>query len=137
MSMSTHLALILPVALGGAIGGVLRYHVAGVVASRLGDRFPWGTLVVNVSGAALIGALAGLIPVRPGIEGAASALWLVLAVGVLGSYTTVSSFSLQTLALLRAGDPGRAFANVIGSLALCLAAAMLGYAGAARLLAGG
>lgn len=116
-------------ALCGFVGGVARVWLAARVAATLGDRFPWGTLAVNVSGAALIGMLAGLVP--PG-----ETLWVALAIGVLGSYTTVSSFSLQTLALLREGAARLALANVLASTLLCLLAAALGY-GAVAALAGG
>jgi fluoride exporter len=114
---------VLAVAIGGALGGTLRFWVSGVVARRFGERFPWGTLVVNVSGAALIGAIAGLV-LAPGSHSIGQpTVWAVLVVGILGSYTTVSSFSLQTLALFRSGEPGRAAANVAASVGLCPAAA--------------
>jgi len=113
----------LAVAIGGALGGALRFWVSGVIARRFGERFPWGTLVVNVSGAAMIGAIAGLV-LAPGSHSIRQpTVWAVLVVGVIGSYTTVSSFSLQTLALLRSGEPGRAAANVAASVSLCPAAA--------------
>jgi CrcB protein len=114
---------VLAVAIGGALGGALRFWVSGVVARRFGERFPWGTLVVNVSGAALIGAIAGLV-LAPGSHSIGQpTVWAVLVVGILGSYTTVSSFSLQTLALLRSGEQRRAAANVAASVSLCPAAA--------------
>jgi fluoride exporter len=114
---------VLAVAIGGALGGTLRFWVSGVVARRFGERFPWGTLVVNVSGAALIGAIAGLV-LAPGSHSIGQpTVWAVLVVGILGSYTTVSSFSLQTLALFRSGEPGRAAGNVAASVGLCPAAA--------------
>ena len=114
---------VLAVAIAGALGGVLRFWVSGVVARRFGERFPWGTLVVNVSGAALIGAIAGLV-LAPGSHSIGQpTVWAVLVVGILGSYTTVSSFSLQTLALLRSDERGRAAANVAASVSLCPAAA--------------
>ena len=114
---------VLAVAIGGALGGALRFWVSGVVARRFGERFPWGTLVVNVSGAALIGAIAGLV-LAPGSHSIGQpTVWALLVVGILGSYTTVSSFSLQTLILLRSGEPGRAAANVAASVSLCPAAA--------------
>ena len=111
------------VAIGGALGGALRFWISGVVARRFGERFPWGTLVVNVSGSTLIGAVAGLV-LAPGNHFIGQpTVWAVLVVGILGSYTTVSSFSLQTLALLRSGERGRAAANVAASISLCPAAA--------------
>ena len=126
--MSDVLMILLPVALGGGLGSVARFLVAGVVERRLGVAFPWGTLVVNVTGACLIGILAALL-LSPGDHSVLRpALWLGFVIGVLGSYTTVSSFSLQTLALLRDGETGRALANVAASVLLCLAAAGLAMA---------
>jgi fluoride exporter len=123
MPLSLELLL---VAVGGALGGLARHGVAAAVDRRLGGTFPFGTLAVNASGAAAIGVLAGLLLAdgRPG----APSLWMGLVVGVLGSYTTVSSFSLQTLALARTGRARRAALNVAGSVALCLGAAALGHA---------
>ena len=124
--MSVTALHVLAVALGGALGGVARFWVSGVVARRFGERFPWGTLVVNVSGAALIGAIAGLV-LAPGSHSIGQpTVWAVLVVGILGSYTTVSSFSLVTLALARTGNARRAVANVVLSLGLCLSAVAIG-----------
>lgn len=110
------------VAAGGAAGGVARVTIAGIVAQRFGPAFPWGTLVVNVTGAFLIGVAAGHISPSPDLR-----VWQLAVIGFLGSYTTVSSFSLQTLSLLHAGKPGRAAANVGLSILLGLAAAALGF----------
>jgi fluoride exporter len=115
-----HLVLIL---LGGAAGGIGRYAVSGFVGRRVGETFPWGTLVVNGSGALGLGVLAAWI----GAAGGGDAVWIAAAVGVFGSYTTVSSFSLQTLALARDGEWLPAAFNILGSLALCLGAAFVGY----------
>ncbi len=133
--MSAWLGYLLLVCLGGALGGMARFWISGMVARRFGETFPWGTLTVNVSGAACIGALAALLlePGRP--AGATVPLWAVLVVGGLGSYTTVSSFSLQTLSLARNGEPLRAALNVVGSLVLGLAAAAAGYFATFALLA--
>jgi CrcB protein len=122
--------------LGGGLGGIARFWVSGMVARRFGELFPWGTLTVNVTGSALIGGLAALLLVPDSQAAAMAPLWAALAAGVLGSYTTVSSFSLQTLALARNGERLRAALNVGGSLVLCLGAATLGYGGTAALLAG-
>ncbi len=123
--MEAGLGYALLVALGGALGGVSRHYVSGAVAARLGEAFPWGTLAVNASGAALIGLLAGVAE-----RGGA---WMFLAVGVLGAYTTVSTFALQTLSLWRGGARGRAVVNMALSLGLCLALAATGWALGARL----
>lgn len=111
------------VALGGAIGAPLRFAVSGLVGRKFGETFPWGTMAVNVSGAFAIGVLAALLQAAEG-----RALWLLVITGVLGSYTTVSSFSLQTLMLAREGQLLRAGANAALSLALCLGAVTLGHA---------
>jgi fluoride exporter len=126
-------AHLLLVAAGGALGGLGRVWLSAFVGHRLGEAFPWGTLAVNVTGAFAIGMAAALLV--PGAEGAALRPWLILAIGILGSYTTVSSFSLQTLALARESRWGPAAANVALSLGLCLAAVGAGYL-AGGLLAG-
>ena len=115
------------VAVGGAIGGILRAWLAGVIGRRFGEGFPWGTLTVNVTGSTLIGVAAGL-------SLSADAMWSLLVIGVLGSYTTVSSFSHQTLVLLHSGEAGRAAANIAASLVLCLAAAATAYASVGSML---
>ncbi|MDR6991977.1 MULTISPECIES: fluoride efflux transporter CrcB [Luteimonas] len=123
-----HWALqLMGVAIGGALGGAARFWLSGLVARRIGETFPWGTLVVNLSGAFAIGVLAALLTDRPGHAVLHASLWTGLVIGVLGSYTTVSSFSLQTLALLRDGEYARAVGNVAASLIGCLAAVSAGY----------
>src|SRR5713226_2350484 len=109
------------VALGSALGGMARYFLSGVVARRIGETFPWGTLAVNVSGAFLIGIFAALAMDKASLLGSPNP-WLFAVTGFLGCYTTVSSFSLQTLALARDGESGRAVGNVVLSVALCLGA---------------
>jgi fluoride exporter len=125
--VSGWLGSIVLVAVGGAVGGIARYWVSGFVAQRFGETFPWGTLVVNVTGAAAIGGLAALLLPTDADASLAMPLWTLLAIGILGSYTTVSSFSLQTLALLRSGERGHAVANFIGSVAACLSVATASY----------
>ena len=114
------------VALGGALGGMARFWLSGIVARRVGETFPWGTMVINVSGAFAIGVLAAaatghgiFAAVRP---------WQFAVTGFLGCYTTVSSFSLQTLALARDGERTWAAGNLVLSLSLCLAAVSGGFA---------
>lgn len=121
--------------LGSALGGVARFWLAGTVERRTSGAFPWGILAVNASGALTIGIVAGIATGTEGGLGGAE-LRQFLVFGFLGSYTTVSSFSLQTLALLQAGRPARALANVALSVALCLGGAALGALGA-RAIAGG
>jgi fluoride exporter len=114
------------VALGSIIGGTARFWLSGFVARRVGETFPWGTVVVNVSGAFLLGILAASAAGH-GIFAAAKP-WQFAAIGILGTYTTVSSFSLQTLALARDGEMTRAAGNMVLSLSLCLVAVTGGFA---------
>jgi CrcB protein len=121
------------VTLGSALGGSARYFLSGLVARRVGETFPWGTLVVNVSGAFLIGIFGALA--RDGASLFASPNpWLFAVTGFLGCYTTVSSFSLQTLALARDGENSRAAGYVVLSVALSLGAVALGFALITRLM---
>jgi CrcB protein len=124
------------VTLGGALGACARFWLSGIVARHVGETFPWGTLVVNVSGAAAIGLLAACFMTAQGVAEPWRDLWAALVVGVLGSYTTVSSFSLQTLALARAGEGMRAAFNILASLTLCLAAALAAHQGGLWLFGG-
>lgn len=113
------------VALGSVLGGPARFFLSGLVGRHIGETFPWGTFAVNVTGCLVIGLIAatasvdGLLP--------AGSFWPFAVTGFLGSYTTVSSFSLQTLALMRDGEILLAGANVLLSLAFCLAAAVFGF----------
>lgn len=114
--------------LGSALGGLVRYGISSWISGRSGERFPAGTLVVNVSGAFLIGVVAALSWDELMTPGFAQSTRTFLTTGFLGGFTTVSSFSLQTLQLLQEGARTRAALNVILSLVLCLAAVTLGAA---------
>lgn len=118
---------LLSVALGSVLGGMARYFISGFVARRVGETFPWGTLFINVSGAFLIGILGALAQDDASIF-ASPDPWLFAVTGFLGCYTTVSSFSLQSLTLARGGERGRAAVYVGISVALCLLAVALGFA---------
>jgi fluoride exporter len=111
------------IVLGSALGGIARYGLSGLVARLVGESFPWGTMVVNVSGALAIGIIAGATQA----SAPDANVWALVVIGFLGSYTTVSSFSVQTLMLLRDGERGRALANVVLSLGLCLGAVAVGF----------
>lgn len=116
------------VAIGGALGSIGRYWLSGLVASRIGHTFPWGTLAVNVSGSFVIGVLGALtIPEGRMNSEARTLTTQLLMIGICGGYTTFSSFSLQTLYLLRDGEWLYAAGNTLLSVALCLAAVWLGY----------
>jgi CrcB protein len=114
------------VALGSALGGVARYWCSCIVANYMGETFPYGTLIVNVVGSFLIGFIATisgtdgrfLIPVEAR---------QFMMVGILGGFTTFSSFSLQTLTLARDGEWLLAGANVVGSVVLCLIMVWVGH----------
>lgn len=112
---------------GGILGGVARYFLSGVIARRIGETFPWGTLFINVSGAFLIGIFGDLSEDRGSLFADPDA-WLFAVTGFLGCYTTVSSFSLQTLSLARDGETGRSLGYVVISVAASLAAAAAGFA---------
>ena len=112
---------------GSALGGMARYGMSGAVARRIGETFPWGTLVVNVSGSFVIGLFGALVAPGGALAGEAAAGVFVMT-GLCGGYTTFSSFSLQTLNLARGGEWSRALANIIASTALCLLAVWAGFA---------
>ncbi|WP_409363121.1 fluoride efflux transporter CrcB [Bradyrhizobium liaoningense] len=117
---------VIAIVIGSVLGGCARYFVSGAVARRLGETFPWGTMTINVTGAFLIGIL-GALATHPGSVFAAPNPWLFAVTGFLGCYTTVSSFSLQTLTLARSGEPLSALGNVVFSVGLCLAAVSCGF----------
>ena len=115
------------VALGGAIGMTARYWLATVVARAFGETFPWGTLIINVTGSFVIGFFAALT----GPDGrvfASSTVRQFVMIGICGGYATFSSFSLQTLNLANDGEWFRAGANIGLSVALCLIAVWVGVA---------
>jgi CrcB protein len=114
------------VALGGALGSISRFWLSGVVARKFGETFPWGTLLVNVSGSFVIGFLAALAE-SGGRRFASPGARQFFMYGVCGGYTTFSSFSIQTFHLLRDGDWLKAGANAAASVLLCMAAVWLGY----------
>jgi len=118
------------IAAGSAIGGVGRYWCQGAAARLAGETFPWGTLVVNVAGAFLIGLIATLTGPDGRLFAGAGARPFLMA-GILGGFTTFSAFSLETLDLMRDGEWLLAGANALGSVALCLLAVWLGHMAAA------
>lgn len=114
------------IAFGSALGGVLRFWFSGIIAQKFGETFPWGTILVNVTGCFLIGFIDSLT----GLSGRAlihpHARQFIM-IGVLGGYTTFSSFSLQTLNLVRDGQWVYAAGNVVLSVVACLVAVWLGH----------
>ena len=125
---SSYFGQIALVGMGGFVGSVARFALHGLVQRTLPlSAFPWGTLTVNVLGCLAIGFIGGLLGFRQ-VSGPASRLfWLV---GVLGGFTTFSSFAWETLSLAQASDVGRAFANVAAQIVLGLLAAWIGFLGA-------
>lgn len=116
------------VLIGGFIGGILRFFLSGYVGRRVGETFPWGTFAVNVSGALVIGIAAGLGIGFGGIF-ATDAFRDFIMVGILGGYTTVSSFCLQSLNLMLDGERRQALFNIVASSLLCVFAVAAGYGG--------
>jgi len=120
------------VAVGSALGGTLRFWLGGLIANWVGQTFPWGTLVINVTGSLAIGLFAALTGPdgRVFVPGEWRQFFMI---GVCGGYTTFSSFSLQTLALAQDGEWLGAGLNIMLSVALCLVAVWLGHIGAVAL----
>ena len=116
------------VALGGALGSVSRYWLSGLVAARYGETFPWGTLVINVTGSFVIG-LIGAVASSEGRMDSQSRAFATqfLMYGVCGGYTTFSSFSLATLKHLQERQWLYAGGNILLSVALCLIAVWFGW----------
>ena len=121
---------IVAIGIAGALGALARYGLDGVVSRRLPSSFPWGTFVVNMSGAFVLGFLMTLM-----MEQLTTAAWLrsALAIGLLGAYTTFSTLSYETYRLLEDGAVGLAAANMLGSAALGLLAVYLGVVSARAL----
>lgn len=117
------------IALGSMIGGVARYALSGFVAHRFGETFPWGTMVINITGSFAIGFFATLTQ-PAGRFPVSSAGRQFFMTGICGGYTTYSSFSLQTLALAREGEWLLAGANATGTFVLCFVAVWLGHVAA-------
>jgi CrcB protein len=111
------------IALAGAVGGLARYGLDGFVSRRAKGAFPWGTFVVNVSGAFVLGLVFTLATERWGLPA-----WLrsALTIGFLGAYTTFSTFMFETYRLAENKALGLAVANLLGSCAAGLVAVYLG-----------
>jgi CrcB protein len=114
------------IAIGSAIGGAARYWCTGFAARLFGETFPWGTLLVNITGSLIIGFFATLT----GPDGrifVSSTTHQFVMIGLCGGYTTFSSFSLQTLNLVQDSEWLQAGGNIVGSVVLCLFAVWLGH----------
>lgn len=122
---SKHIETILVIGLGGFVGANLRYWVAGWIAERLGQTFPWGTLLINLSGSLLLGLFIGWstqqITLDPRIR-------MLIAIGFLGAYTTFSTYANESILLLESGDWLGTIGNILGTNLVCLFGAIIGLA---------
>lgn len=114
---------LISIALGGAIGAVLRFITSSAVYSVLGRAFPWGTLVVNVIGSLLMGFLFVFFTERMELSIEIRSLILI---GLLGAFTTFSTVSIETLTLIESGELMKAGINILASVIGCLLACWLG-----------
>jgi CrcB protein len=113
--------------MGGAIGSIGRVLMSNFVTRFAGEEFPFGTIAVNVTGAILMGVLAGYGESEPGKLLFSQSARTFLMIGLLGGYTTFSSFSLQTFLLIEQGNITGAFLNILLSVLLCLAGIWVGF----------
>ena len=120
------------IALGGAVGSIARFWLSSVIGQHFSATFPWGTLVVNVTGSFVIGFYSTLTGPDGRVFASGDARQFFMT-GICGGYTTFSSFSLQTLNLARDGEWLQAGANSVGSLVACLVAVWLGHLAAASI----
>jgi|SRR5689334_25232720 len=114
------------IAIGSAIGGAARYWCTGFAARLFGETFPWGTLLVNITGSLIIGFFATLTGPDGRIFVSSTTRQFVM-IGLCGGYTTFSSFSLQTRNLVQDSEWLQAGGNIVGSVVLCLFAVWLGH----------
>lgn len=111
------------IAVGAAVGGLARYYLGMAIQQRTGVTFPWGTLVINVTGSLLLGFIIRYaLAVEVSVE-----LRALLTTGFCGGYTTFSTFSYETAALLEDGQYERAGAYAFGSVLISLAATFCGF----------
>lgn len=116
---------LMAIALGGALGALSRFFTQHYVALWLGLTFPWGTLIANVSGCLLIGAISGFWSSHDYVIN--ETLRGLVVIGFLGAFTTFSAFSLDTMVLFQNGEMFRAMGNILLNFMLCLLAVTLGH----------
>jgi CrcB protein len=115
------------VGLGSVFGGMARFWVTGFVGEKLGTKFPWHTIIINITGSLVIGALYAMILPEGRLNTSRIVVLQLLMYGLCGGFTTFSSFSVQTLTLAQAGQWLWAAGNVLISVAACLVAVWLGF----------
>ena len=120
------------IAIGAAVGGVSRYYLSAAVQHRMGSTFPWGTLVINVTGSLVLGFLMRYAISTPSVSVEMRAL---LTTGFCGGYTTFSTYSYETAALIEDGQLGRAGTYALASVLLALAGTFGGFALAREVIA--
>ena len=114
--------------IGCALGGVFRYLGMLLITRFLGEGFPWGTLLVNAIGSFLLGLVLGSGSIAKDIWLSSDGAYAFTALGFCGGLTTFSTFSLQTFSLVSDQAWGKALANILGSVALCVFCVLSGYA---------
>jgi len=112
---------------GGAAGVGARLFLSNYIANQFGQSFPWGTLIVNVSGCFIIGLFSGITG-PDGMFMTSPLVRQIITIGILGGFTTFSAFSLQTISLLADGEFFYGASNIVASLLFCLAGTWLGLA---------
>lgn len=125
--------MILVISIGGAIGAVLRYFASLYFAKSMGSSFPWGTLLINMSGSLGLGIVYGValnIPIHPQLKA-------FITIGLLGAFTTFSTFSLETVVMLREGEFFRMALYLAGTTVGGMACAFLGITVGGILSGGG
>lgn len=123
--ISKQIETLLLIGLGGFVGANLRYWMTGWVAGRLGQTFPWGTLVINLSGSLLLAVFIGWSAQQVTLE---PRVRMLVAIGFFGAYTTFSTYANESILLLESGDWLGTVSNVLGTNLLCLIGAIIGLA---------
>ncbi len=115
--------LVLPIALGGAIGALARHYVGMVTVMLWGAAFPWGTLIINITGSCVMGAVISFFSHEPHVS---PEIRTFLTIGFLGAFTTFSTFSLDVVTLWQRGEVGMAGLYMMSSVVLSIMALMAG-----------